>query len=270
MRLVRGRPVAIEEVGEGTPVLLLHGFPIDRRGLLTGVGPVFDRGPGYRRLHVDLPGFGESPPDPAIDGSAAMVDYVLELIDVVIGQEPFLLVGESWGGYLAQGVLARRRDRVLGVTLVIPVVIATHADRDVPPAVVLLEEPGVLDGVGIVDAAEFREIAVVIDPSSWQYSRTAILPAMRIADEAATERIGERYAVPDVADAIGEPFDRPSLIVMGRQDSIVGYRDQLRLIERYPRATFAILDGAGHNLEGERTDLFRSLVADWLDRVERM
>jgi len=95
------------------------------------------------------------------------------------------------------------------------------------------------------------------------------MPGFRVADEAAVERISAAYPFAQDVDAIGEPFDRPSLIVMGRQDSVVGYRDQLRLIERFPRATFAILDAAGHNLEGERPELFRSLVTDWLDRVER-
>ena len=85
MRLIGGRPVAIHEMGEGIPILFLHGFGIDHRSLLVSVGPVFERRPGYRRLHVDLPGFGASPADPSIDSSDAAADFVLELIDAVIG-----------------------------------------------------------------------------------------------------------------------------------------------------------------------------------------
>ncbi len=268
-RLVGGRPVAIHEIGRGTPVLFLHGFGIDHRSLLASVAPVFERRPGYRRLHVDLPGFGASPADPSIDSSDAAVAFVLELIDAVIGDERFLLVGQSWGAYLARAVVAERRDRVLGVALDIPMVIATHAERDVAPAVILRDEPGILDGVGLIDAAEFREIAVIIDGPAWDSFATTVLPAEAAADDPTLERIGRRYAFTTDVDAIGEPFDRPSLIVVGRQDSVVGYRDALRLVERYPRATFAILDGAGHLLEGERPALFAALVDDWIDRVER-
>ena len=57
------------------------------------------------------------------------------------------------------------------------------------------------------------------------------------------------------------------MIVAGRQDWIVGYRDQWRLVERYPAATFAVLDVAGHNLQFERPELFGALLRDWLDRV---
>jgi len=55
--------------------------------------------------------------------------------------------------------------------------------------------------------------------------------------------------------------------VLGRQDSVVGYRDAWRLIESYPRATFAVLDRAGHWLQIEQERLFAELAAEWLDRV---
>ncbi|WP_286167138.1 alpha/beta hydrolase [Clostridium sp. D33t1_170424_F3] len=54
----------------------------------------------------------------------------------------------------------------------------------------------------------------------------------------------------------------------GRQDGCVGYRDLWRLLEDYPRATFAVLDMAGHNLQIEQPELFHSLVENWLVRTE--
>jgi pimeloyl-ACP methyl ester carboxylesterase len=250
-------------------VLLLHGFGDDHRSLLFGVGPAFERRPGYRRIHVDLPGFGESPPDPTIDSSDAMVDVVIDIIDEAIGAERFVVVGESWGAYLARAVVTRRRSQVIGVALIVPVIIATHTDRDIPEPLLLAEEPDVLEGVGPVDAAAFREGAVIIDRASWDYVRTTILPSMAAADNEANEAIAAAYAFATDVDAIGEPFEGPSLIVAGRQDSVVGYRDSIRLVERYPRSTFAVLDAAGHMLEGERPGLLAALVDDWLDRVER-
>lgn len=64
------------------------------------------------------------------------------------------------------------------------------------------------------------------------------------------------------------PFERPSLVVAGRQDSVTGYRDAWTVLEHYPRATFAVLDRAGHGLEPEQPAVFRALMVDWLDRVE--
>jgi pimeloyl-ACP methyl ester carboxylesterase len=58
------------------------------------------------------------------------------------------------------------------------------------------------------------------------------------------------------------------LIVTGRQDHVVGYQDAWRLIENYPRATFAVLDMGGHNVQIEQEDVFNSLVHSWLDKLE--
>ena len=127
-RLVGGRPIAIREIGEGTPSCSCTASGSTTPACSRASDRCSSGRPGYRRLHVDLPGFGASPADPSIDSSDAAVDFVLELIDAVIGDEPFLLVGQSWGAYLARAVVAERRDRVLGVALDIPVIIATHAD----------------------------------------------------------------------------------------------------------------------------------------------
>jgi pimeloyl-ACP methyl ester carboxylesterase len=250
-------------------VLFLHGFGPDHRSLLYSIGPVFERRPGYRRVHVDLPGFGASPAAPDIDSSDAMADVVVELIEELVGTEPMLLVGESWGGYLARGIVAQRPGQVRGVALIVTVVFAAHEERDVPEQALLFEEPELLDGVGPIDAAAFREAAVIADRASWDYARSTILPAIAMTDDAATDRIAARYTFASDVDTVGHPFTGPSLIVCGRQDSVVGWRDALSLLERFPRATFAVLDAAGHNLEGERTELLRELVDDWLDRVER-
>ncbi len=46
------------------------------------------------------------------------------------------------------------------------------------------------------------------------------------------------------------------------------YHDTYALLDSYPRATFAVLDRAGHMLALEQKSLFRALVNEWLDRVE--
>jgi pimeloyl-ACP methyl ester carboxylesterase len=76
------------------------------------------------------------------------------------------------------------------------------------------------------------------------------------------------YAFSFDVDAVAAPFEKPVLILAGRQDGIVGYRDAWGILENYPRATFAVLDRAGHNLQIEQERLFNALVGDWLERVE--
>ena len=49
----------------------------------------------------------------------------------------------------------------------------------------------------------------------------------------------------------------------------VTYSRAWELLEQYPRATFAVLDAAGHALPHEQPELLRALVTEWLDRVQK-
>jgi hypothetical protein len=51
------------------------------------------------------------------------------------------------------------------------------------------------------------------------------------------------------------------------QDNVTGYAEQNALLSHYTRATFAVLDGAGHNLHIEQPILFAALVEECLERV---
>lgn len=74
----------------------------------------------------------------------------------------------------------------------------------------------------------------------------------------------------DVDEIIsGLNYDRPSLFMCGKQDDCVGYEDLWELLKSYNRATFAVLDVAGHNLQIEQVSVFNELVSNWLMRTEK-
>ncbi len=69
-------------------------------------------------------------------------------------------------------------------------------------------------------------------------------------------------------DTLPTPFDGPTLMLTARQDNLCGYRDAWDLLDNYPRATFAVLDRAGHFVNIEQDVLCQALMREWLDRVE--
>jgi pimeloyl-ACP methyl ester carboxylesterase len=77
-----------------------------------------------------------------------------------------------------------------------------------------------------------------------------------------------RYTLDEIDAEV--PFDAPTLIIAGRQDTRVGYDQTWNLVQHYSRATFALLDRAGHELPVANQELFAALVNDWLDRVEEV
>ena len=55
--------------------------------------------------------------------------------------------------------------------------------------------------------------------------------------------------------------------ILGRQDPVVGYADALALAASYPRATYLVADGAGHNPHHEQPELCAAALEAWLDAV---
>jgi pimeloyl-ACP methyl ester carboxylesterase len=254
-------------VGSGVPVVALHGWTADHRLMHGCLEPLFARRSGYRRLYPDLPGMGGTAAPPSIVSSDDVLAAVHGFVDEQLGSAPFLLVGESYGGYLSRAVARDRGAQVRGLALICPIGTAVRRDaREVPPHRVLRSDPGLVDGLDPRLAEEFTGMAVVQTPETLRRFRDEVQVGLDVADRSALERIAQRWEL-GAAPERGTPFDGPTLILTGRQDSTVGYSDHVALLPHYPRATFAVLDVAGHNLQIEQPVLFEALMNEWLDRV---
>ncbi len=62
-------------------------------------------------------------------------------------------------------------------------------------------------------------------------------------------------------------FEKPSLILTGRHDVSVGYRNAWKFESKFKRYTFAVLDAAGHGLPIDQDSVFKILIQEWLGRI---
>jgi len=138
-----------------------------------------------------------------------------------------------------------------------PVVRLLPGARDVP-------EHRVVAGPGELGDEGFRSYFVIWSPEMLARYERYVAPAAALVDQPALERIGRRW---ELAGAPGPAYPGPTLVVAGRQDSVVGYAAALDLADHYPHATVAVVDGAGHALPHEQPDLLRALLTDWLGRI---
>ena len=259
-----------ETCGEGVPVLMIHGFYPDHRLMKGCMEPVFAGRPGWKRIYFDLPGMGRTIGEPWIDCSDKVLEVVLAFVDRILPNQNFLLVGESYGGYLARALVLEKREFVDGLLLICPLIVPDQERRNLPAGKVIVEDRRLISEMDESDANEFVSMAVVQTRKNWERFRDEILVALKVADKAYLEQLRRNgYPFSFDVNSIREKFDKPVLMVAGRQDSSVGYRDAWSIIEDYPRATLAVLDSAGHNLQIEQDQLFTALVSEWLDRVER-
>jgi pimeloyl-ACP methyl ester carboxylesterase len=274
---IRDTAIHYEIRGSGTPILMIHGWGPDHRLMKGCMEPLFrGKDAEWRRIYFDLPGMGQTEGRPWIGGSEGMLDVIAEFADGILPEEHFLLAGESYGGYLARGLVRRWTQRIDGLLLICPSIrpwIATEngLDKgDVPDPVVLEKDDLLLAELTAEQRASFGPPNTILNRRVWKRFSEEILPGLAAADPDFLENVlGRNAHFPYPVDEIEEPYNRPVLILTGRQDASVGYRGQFKLADGYPRASYAVLDRAAHNLPIENPVLFDALVSDWLERVVR-
>ena len=244
------------EHGTGRPVLVLHGAGVDHREAEACFEPAFDGLAGLRRIYPDLPGMGRTIAPGTLSSADDVLDTLFDFADEVTGGTAHLLIGHSLGAYYVQAMAARRPAQVAGLALVCPLL---NGLRGVP-------EHRVVDGSGDIGDDVFRSYFVIQTPEMLDRYERHVAPAAALVDQAALERIGERWTLtPDQAAA----YAGPTVVVAGRLDSTVGYAAAADLLDLYPHASLAVVDDAGHALPHEQPELLRALLAEWLVRVER-
>jgi pimeloyl-ACP methyl ester carboxylesterase len=262
--------VYYETYGEGLPVLMIHGYGIDHHVMTGCMEPIFMRRPGWKRIYFDLPGMGQTRAPRWLHNADQMLDILTQFIKQVIPEERFLVVGESYGGYLARALVHHMPECIRGVLLLCPVIVADRRQRSLPPRHVFVNDAELLAHIEPgAPKRLFERTMVVQDKRRWDRFQQDIVPGICSKDRAFITRFREeRYGFSFDVDDLEHPFAQPSLVLSGRQDTSVGYCDMLRIIPNYPRGTFAVLDWAGHGLEVEQEAVFNCMVNEWLDRVE--
>ena len=267
---VQGIPIACEVRGEGTPILLIHGWSADRGYMLADLEPIFEAHPGWRRIYFDLPGHGATPAPEWLSTQDQMLSIVRDFIDAVLPEGPFAVAGNSYGGHLTLALIRSIPDRLRGAGMLAPDVPAPDGARETPEPVTLLEDRSIFGDLA-PDEEWIPGALPVHEQRMLDEIRAHDMPAYRVADYGFLARLEENYLLTGAVGLPGRPFDRPSLILTGRQDSRVGYVGAWGLMEELPRATYAVLDMVGHHVGRiERPALFLALVGDWLERMEAM
>ena len=256
-----------EVYGEGIPVLMIHGWSVDHRLMSGCLEPVFEKYPApFKRVYIDLPGMGKSIPGDSILCSDQVLEVIFAFIDAVIPGQRFLLAGESYGGYLSRAIIGKRAGQVLGILMICPAVSPLSSERNVPELKVIQKDDDFLAGMNREDRLAFEFFGVVMTKESWESYNCDVYSGIKLYNREFLDHRLDGAFTYDV-DPLAVPYEKPVLILTGRQDNAVGYKDQFALLDDYPRASFVILDKAGHNLQIDQSILFEALVSEWLDRV---
>ncbi len=118
--IARHVDLSYETLGEGRPIVALHGSLGDRHQSQFELERQFVQRTGWRRIYVDLLGHGGSPSPDWITDSGQVVEVTASFLRRLMGSEPFVLVGSSYGGYLALRMLPHLGNSLDGLLLSVP------------------------------------------------------------------------------------------------------------------------------------------------------
>lgn len=263
---INGCSIHYKVIGEGQPVLCLHGFPEDHEVMVGCLEPVFRKVKGYQRIYLDLPGMGRSTAGETICCADDMLKLIQAFVQQVIGSKKFLLVGQSYGGYLSLGLTYVNPSDVEGLFLLCPCTVADRSKRNLPVKQLLETSKELVPADEEKEMfSDFLEMAVIATEATWMRYKQEIFSGLEKADEAFVskyQRTGYGLSFESKFEAI--VFDKPTVILTGRQDDCVGYQDAFRLMDSFSRGSFQVLDKAGHNLQIEQPALFSEAFSRWL------
>lgn len=257
---VGGVDMAVMEVGEGRPVLMVHGNPtwgFLYRRIMTELA-----GEPLRLIAPDLIGLGlsDKPRDPSVHQLAnhgawlgALID-ALELTDIV-------LVGQDWGGPIGLWPFADRRDR-LGGLVILNTVVGPPKPGFKPTLFHRFARAPILSDL-VFKWAGMPQGALLFAQGDKGSIRGDVARAYRwpLRDRADREApLALARMVPDSLDhasipelslcqSVVERFEGPAAIVWGDRDPILG-RVKNHIARLLPNAEVTSTD-AGHFLQEE-------------------
>lgn len=258
--------ISYEIIGQGLAVINLHGYGIDQCSMKASLEPLFAGRKGFRRIYFDLPGMGHSGTNPRILSSDDMLEVVIQFIDHLLPDQPFLLTGLSYGGYLARGVLHRMKERVLGLLLICPVIGFRRKGRQLQDFRLWERDEAFISQLTPNEFETIDQFLTIQTEPIWERFNQEINPSLSLSDPGLMERIRDTEFSFEL-DTPELPFDNPTLILLGRYDVAVGYKDAWKIYANFSDATLVVLGRSGHCLQMEQSFLFDAHVRAWLDQI---
>ena len=237
-----GGVLAHDDVGSGTPLVLLHGFPLTRHLWDAQRAALSSR---CRVITPDLRGFGESAAL-AHDGRLTMArhaDDVAALLDA-LAIDRAIIGGLSMGGYVTLAFWRRHRDRVRALVLADTRASAdTDATRERRVATIALARAE--GALAVADA----QIASSLGATT---RRTHPALVHRIRDMMATVSAATMIAAlegmlarDDATPWLGT-IDVPTLLVVGNEDAITPAKEMRATHERIAGSVLEVIEQSGH------------------------
>ena len=252
--------IAVVDHGQGHPLLLVHGFPLNHT---MWKHQISELSRGYRVLAVDLPGFGTSKP---LEPPVSIRDYadalaaMLEMLQI---NQPVTFCGLSMGGYIGWQFLKHHPEKVHSL-----IACDTRSDNDDDRTARgrrLMAQQVVKDGSSSVAATMTLKICGETsqerNPDLIQHVAAMIRSTQPQSIAAGQLAMSER----EDATPILETIQIPTLFAVGMEDTITPPAQMKSLAGMVPNSRYAEIPHAGHLAPLENPVAFNTAVRSFLE-----
>lgn len=240
---VSGGELVVETLGAGPPLLLLHGWTLDRRMWL----PQLSLADHFTLVGIDRRGFGQSTAPPDL---ASEPDDVLCVADA-LSLDRFHLVGMSQSGRVALAVADRAADRLLSLTLQGTALDGVAGDDEQVPIAAMTAAARSGDLPGMRCMVEDHHLMQPVN------SAGAALAAAMLADYDGRDLLAQGQVLPAFADTIvGAPFQVTAIV--GSEDTSRRRANACALTAA--GAVMVALPRAGHLCNIDSPDAFNAAI----------
>ncbi|QMU72508.1 alpha/beta fold hydrolase [Streptacidiphilus sp. P02-A3a] len=259
--------LSVHESGSGTPLVLLHAFPLSARMWQAQLdelpGP---DGGGARVLAVDLRGFGGTalgPDRPSLD---PLADDLALLLDRA-GIDRAVVGGLSLGGYVAMAFARRHPARLAGLLLA-----DTKAGADTEQQAANRERiaRAVLARDSVRLLVDEQLPSPLLGASSAAREPRLVDRVRGLMEQAAPQSVAwMQRAMAARGDSLPvlAGVEVPALVLVGDEDLITPVAEARAMAAALPHAELTVLPGVGHLSAMEAPAAFNAAVRRLLDRV---
>jgi 3-oxoadipate enol-lactonase len=231
---VHGINIAYKRCGKGSPLLLVHGFPLDSTSW-NEVVPFLEN--NFELIVPDLRGFGQSTTTTSLYTIANMADDLAGLLDH-LKIEKASLAGHSMGGYVALAFAKKYPQRMNGLGLV-----SSQAAADTPEGRERrLKTAAEVDEKGVSIVVETMTLKLSADVRVQAFVRGVIGQQSKPAVMGALKAMAERE---DMSTFLSS-FASPLVLIHGDADQLISLERSKEIKSAVPSARFFELKGAGH------------------------
>ena len=252
-----GSTIFYQVTGSGTPLLLIHGYPLSGALYQYQQTALASR---FQVITLDLPGFGRSSAPVGFGSTALYATYVLALLDH-LGIAKAIIGGHSMGGIITQELYREAPERFAGMILIDTIAMtassieqgewtgyAIQASTKGVPSIINTITPQLLTGTTLFNDKP---------------AGTAIMDIIAEGSVSGAIAGAETLAIrPDYTAQLGT-VAVPTLVLEGLEDPVYAFPIAQGLQAAIPGATLALIPGASHVSIFEQPTLANQAITAW-------